>query len=118
MKSCPRCGTSLEAVEPSASVGDLSISLYGDCWWKGCRVRLTNGELAMVHLLASNPGQFFTAEAMNNVRGSEDCLGNGAQVLMSRIRSAFREVDPDFDAIETDRTKRSRGYRWIGTQGP
>lgn len=115
MKACPKCGTSLEQIEPSAEVGDLSLSLYGDCWWKGKSVRLTTGELAMVHLLVTEPGTYFTVEALNNVRGAEESSGNGAAVLICRIRGKFRAVDPGFDAIQSDRAKASRGYRWVGT---
>lgn len=114
-KHCTSCGVNLDRVEPDAEIGPLSVSLYGECWWRGAQVDLTPGELTIVHTLASSPGARFRAEALQNLFGSEEVTSNCVQVLVCRVRKAFRAVDPAFDRIENNKGRNSLGYRWRTT---
>jgi DNA-binding response OmpR family regulator len=106
-KFCSNCGCPQHRIEPEAAVGDLTISLYGECWWKGKRVNLTRDETIIVLAMATDPGCFLTMTALASLYG-----GSGAESVRSHIgkmKPKFRAVDPDFDRIEG---KHSFGYRW------
>jgi DNA-binding response OmpR family regulator len=105
---CHGCGLAQHRVEPEAAVGDLTISLSGECWWRGRKVPLTATETMIVHALASDPGCFFRFEALANLTGSTE-NGGCVRTWVSKIRRLFRDVDPEFDRIET---KHGFGYRW------
>lgn len=113
VRQCPRCGVCLTVIEPEAKVGNLSISLFGECWWNGKTVPVTPGEAAIVHALASSPNQLFLPDALLNIMGSKSEDPNIISVMIHRIRAKFRAVDPSFDRLEN---LRHRGYRWTVLQ--
>jgi two-component system OmpR family response regulator len=90
-------------------VGPLAIDLQRtEVTWKGKPVRLSLTHYWMVLALASTPAQpKSAAELMKAAQIS--VASNTVAVHMRAIRERFVAVDPDFDAI---RTERGHGYRW------
>ena len=89
----------------------------GRACWKGVDVGLTLGEYNIVHLLASNAGQYVTYRAIYDRLHYEGFIaGSGAdgyrvnvRSAIKRIRNRFRALDPTFDKIEN---YQSFGYCW------
>ncbi|MFC3676130.1 response regulator transcription factor [Ferrovibrio xuzhouensis] len=85
--------------------------------WNGAQVELTHGEFKVVHLLAQRIGRDVGyREIYDAVRGAGFEAGQGpdgyranVRAMVKRIRQKFRDIDPDFDAIET---YPGFGYRW------
>jgi DNA-binding response OmpR family regulator len=116
LKHCPNCGHDLVALEP-VRYGDLSADPRGDTYWKGDLIRLSTNERIVLHTILTGkpprsqgrdwqPGQFvdrfIIAERVDSTADSVD-------VTISNIRKAFRQVDPEFNHIET---QHGTGYRW------
>jgi two-component system response regulator ChvI len=86
-------------------------------YWKGRDLDLTLGEYNIVHLLASNVGQYVTYRAIYNRLHYEGFIaGSGAdgyranvRSAIKRIRNKFRDFDPTFDRIKN---YTSFGYCW------
>ncbi|HLT77093.1 MAG TPA: response regulator transcription factor [Ferrovibrio sp.] len=85
--------------------------------WNGQQVELTHGEFKVVQLLAQRVGRDVGyREIYDAVRGVGFEAGQGpdgyranVRAMVKRIRQKFRDLDPDFDAIET---YPGFGYRW------
>lgn len=85
--------------------------------WNGAQVELTHGEFKVVQLLAQRVGRDVGyREIYDVVRGVGFEAGQGpdgyranVRAMVKRIRQKFRDLDPDFDAIET---YPGFGYRW------
>jgi two-component system, OmpR family, response regulator ChvI len=96
------------------------LELYPDqrrASWKGHEVSLTLREYAIVEQLARQPGQDLQYRCLYDlVRGPGFSAGTGAdgyqtnvRAFIKRIRRKFRDIDPDFNAIEN---YPRFGYRW------
>jgi len=89
----------------------------GRACWKGVDVGLTLGEYNIVHLLASNAGQYVTYRAIYDRLHYEGFIaGSGAdgyrmnvRSAIKRIRNRFRALDPTFDETEN---YQGFGYCW------
>ena len=89
----------------------------GRACWKDIDVGLTFGEYQIVHLLASNAGQYVTYRAIYDRLHYEGFIaGSGAdgyrvnvRSAIKRIRNHFRALDPTFDHIEN---YAGFGYSW------
>ncbi len=85
--------------------------------WRGREVDLTLREYAIVEKLATLPGQDLQYRRLYYVvRGSGFSAGVGTEgyqvnvrAFIKRIRRKFRDIDPEFDAIEN---YPRFGYRW------
>lgn len=90
--------------------GDLAVDLETHtATWKGERLRLTLTQAWMLRALAEHPGQVQTPTAL--MRAARITVeSNTVAAHIKHIRDAFRAVDPNFDAI---RTERGAGYRWL-----
>lgn len=85
--------------------------------WNGNQVELTHGEFKVVQLLAQRAGRDVGyREIYDAVRGVGFEAGQGpdgyranVRAMVKRIRQKFRDLDPEFDAIET---YPGFGYRW------
>lgn len=85
--------------------------------WNGQQVDLTHGEFKVVQLLAQRIGRDVGyREIYDAVRGAGFEAGQGpdgyranVRAMVKRIRQKFRDLDPEFDAIET---YPGFGYRW------
>ncbi len=85
--------------------------------WKGHEVSLTLREYAIVERLAEQPGQDLQYRNLYDlVRGSGFSAGVGTdgyqvnvRAFIKRIRRKFRDIDPNFNAIEN---YPRFGYRW------
>src|SRR3546814_3002126 len=77
--------------------------------WNCAQVELTHGEFKVVHLLAQRIGRDVGyREIYDAVRGAGFEAGQGpdgyranVRAMVKRIRQKFRDIDPDFDDIET-----------------
>jgi two-component system, OmpR family, response regulator ChvI len=89
----------------------------GRAYWKGLDVGLTLGGYNIVHLLASNVGQYLTYRAIYDRLHYEGFLAGGGaygyrvnvRSVIKRIRNHFRALDPTFDHIEN---YAGFGYCW------
>ena len=85
--------------------------------WKGHEVSLTLREYAIVERLAEQPGQDLQYRNLHDVvRGTGFSAGIGdegyqvnVRAFIKRIRRKFRDIDPQFNAIEN---YPRFGYRW------
>ncbi|MBS4046805.1 MAG: response regulator transcription factor [Alphaproteobacteria bacterium] len=85
--------------------------------WNGAQVDLTHGEFKVVQLLAQRAGRDVGyREIYDAVRGVGFEAGQGPEgyranvrAMVKRIRQKFRDLDGEFDAIET---YPGFGYRW------
>lgn len=116
LKHCPNCGHDLVALEP-VQYGDLFADPRGDTYWKGQLVKLSPTQRIVLHTILTGtpprsqgrdwqPGQFIDRLI---IAERADTNIDNVDVFLSTIRSAFRQVDPDFNHIET---KHGEGYRW------
>jgi two-component system response regulator ChvI len=116
----PRAG---DTGTSSASIGPLELAIdTARAQWKGARVDLTLSEFNIVRYLAERAGQDVRyREIYDLVRGKGFVAGTGmdgyranVRTFIKRIRQKFREVDPQFDAIEN---YAGFGYRWSAGSG-
>lgn len=91
-------------------VGDLRIDREtSTVHWKDQPVELTLTQFWMVEVLARTPATACSHSEL--MRAAQIVVEpNTIAAHMKTIRQRFRTVDPDFDAI---RTERSLGYRWV-----
>lgn len=109
---CPNCGLMFSRLE-DFSIGPLHISSeFGMVSWRGKIPRLTPLERTVVIALAAARGNFMRKYALIEAGGFDEVDHPEQQlnVLISKIRRAFREIDPAFDGIKTER---GLGYRWV-----
>lgn len=99
-------------------VGSLQLDTAGKLvHWKGEPVALTVGEYDIVETLAARAGDNVSyRDIYDVVRGEGFAAGFGEEgyrqnvrTFIKRIRSKFRDMDPEFEAIEN---YPGFGYRW------
>ncbi|MGB5283383.1 MAG: response regulator transcription factor [Polyangiales bacterium] len=91
-------------------VGDLSIDLRrAEVKWKGEPVRLSLTQYWMVLALASAQPQPKSAPELMRA-ANISVASNTVAVHIRSVRGRFTAIDPEFDAI---RTERGHGYRWV-----
>ncbi len=114
-------GTRSPAIEANFHCGRLLMkSGVGRAFWDGADVGLTMTEFKIVHLLASNVGNYVAYRAIYDcmhyvgfIAGSgEDGFRTNVRSCIKRIRNKFRDVDKDFKEIDNYQTF---GYRWGST---
>lgn len=105
---CPACGYALQRIERQLTVGDFTIELDGICKLRGEVVHLTRMESVILHTIVAAGGDVVKREALENICGHEGS-SNSADVLICRVRKAFRAFDPYLNPIET---LHGRGWRW------
>jgi two-component system, OmpR family, response regulator ChvI len=73
----------------------------GRAYWKGLDIGLTLGEYKIVHLLASNAGQYVTYRAIYDRLHYEGFIaGGGADGYRVNVRSAFKRIPSHFRALD------------------
>jgi len=77
--------------------------------WKGTVANLTLTEVWIVEALARRPGHVKSYDALMQVTRQSYVEKNSINTYIRRIRNKFKEIDPDFAAIET---VFGMGYRW------
>ncbi len=91
-------------------VGPLAIDLQrAEMTWKGEPVDMSLTHYWMVLALASTPSHPQTVERLMDA-AKINVAPSTVAAHMRSIRSHFRAVDAEFDAI---RTERGHGYRWV-----
>lgn len=108
--TCPNCG---HDIEPLADfrLGDLQVERSAmSILWRWQHVTLTCTQRLMVAALAQADGEIIRKPVLAEITGYEgDDPENIVDVGLTRIRRAFRLVDPEFDMIETIW---GQGLRW------
>jgi len=101
-------GDGVEKPAESADVGELQLNVKSArACWKDKVVPLTLTQFWIVHLLATNAGDYVPYRAIYDVvHGVGFNAGDGefgyrvnVRSLIKRIRQRFREIDQDFDEI-------------------
>jgi two-component system response regulator ChvI len=98
-------------VEAGAAVSDKTIA-RGDLVldperhqsaWRGEDVKLTVTEFLLLQALAQRPGVVKTRDNLMDAAYTEDVFVDDRTIdsHIKRLRKKFRDVDPEFDAIET-----------------
>jgi two-component system OmpR family response regulator len=77
--------------------------------WKGKPVNLTLTEFWIIESLTRNPGHVRTYDALSDVTRQGLVERNTINGYIRRIRNKFRELDPNFDRIQT---VHGTGYKW------
>lgn len=107
-----------DAAAQRLEVGPLSVDpASARAHWRSERVPLTLNEFRLVDLMARHAGRDVSYRQLYDcVHGEgfvagpgEDGYRGNVRTLIKRIRHKFRDLDPDFDAIET---YPGFGYRW------
>lgn len=91
-------------------IGDLELNEASlSVSWKTQPLNLTLTEFWVVESLAHNVGKVKSYEALMQVTRQSYVEKNTINGYIRRIRKKFKQVDPDFDYIET---VFGTGYRW------
>ncbi len=74
-----------------------------DCLWEGAPVRLTVTEFLLLQSLAQRPGFVKSRDNLMDAAYEDQVYVDDRTIdsHIKRMRKKFREVDPEFDAIET-----------------
>jgi len=84
--------------------GDMEIDpLRHNCKWKGQDVRLTVTEFLILEALARRPGMVKNRDQLMDVAYDDQIYVDDRTIdsHIKRLRKKFREIDPDFNSIET-----------------
>ena len=96
--------------ENNVAVGSLEVNENSMLvHWKGNPVNLTLTEFWIIESLSRNPGHVRTYDALSDVTRQGLVERNTINGYIRRIRNKFRELDPDFDRIQT---VHGTGYKW------
>jgi two-component system response regulator ChvI len=103
-----------EGVAPSAAAADVSARALKrgkltldparhDCLWDGKPVKLTVTEFLLLQALAQRPGFVKSRDNLMDAAYDDQVYVDDRTIdsHIKRMRKKFREVDPEFDAIET-----------------
>jgi two-component system response regulator ChvI len=97
-------GEAAEAPQPVLERGQLSMDpARHKVTWKGDNVTLTVTEFLILETLAQRPGIVKTRNQLMDAAYQDDIYVDDRTIdsHIKRVRRKFRQVDPDFDAIET-----------------
>jgi len=101
----PSSGADGEAAENRAiKRGRLTLDpARHDCLWEGKPVRLTVTEFLLLQSLAQRPGFVKSRDNLMDAAYEDQVYVDDRTIdsHIKRMRKKFREVDPEFDAIET-----------------
>lgn len=106
MNYCDNCKRHIVRDAPM-TVGHLVFDPRGDVTWRGQLVDISGAARIILHILLRARGCAVSSEAL--MQEVSEGHSNIVEVLISRMRRTFREIDPSFDRIET---MRGVGYRW------
>jgi two-component system response regulator ChvI len=99
--------------ENAINIGQLSIQPdRHSCTWKGKDVKLTVTEFLILSALAKRPGVVKNRDQLLDAAYGETTYLDDRTIdsHIKRLRRKFRDVDPDFDSIET---LYGVGYKYI-----
>lgn len=110
LKCCSECGTVLDNGSSALELDDLVLNrVLQRVTWQDHAVRLTGQQFEILELLAQRAGRVVQRWAFFINVLDEECEDNQLAVIISKIRKAFRAVDPEFDRLETFW---GSGFRW------
>jgi two-component system response regulator ChvI len=99
------------ALNPSANLnakplkrGKLTLDpARHDCLWEGRAVKLTVTEFLLLQALAQRPGFVKSRDSLMDAAYDDQVYVDDRTIdsHVKRMRKKFRQVDPDFDSIET-----------------
>ena len=105
---CPNCGIVLKAFEP-VFFGNVALLDRGKLVFNGQRLLLPRCQHQIVEALIMAEGRALTASHLAGCLGG-DIYDQSIAVYIGRVRSTFRDIDPDFDQIECVRG--FGAYKW------
>jgi two-component system OmpR family response regulator len=110
LKRFQALSASNEAERDRIECGDLVLDMDQlTAWWKGAALELSLTQFWMVHQLARQPGQVSShADLMR--AASIVVEPNTIAAHIKHIREQFKNIDPGFACIKTER---GIGYRWL-----
>lgn len=97
-------GSAAEAASRAIKRGRLTLDpARHDCLWEGRPVRLTVTEFLLLQSLAQRPGFVKSRDNLMDAAYEDQVYVDDRTIdsHIKRMRKKFREVDPEFDAIET-----------------
>jgi two-component system response regulator ChvI len=97
-------GASAEAQSRALKRGKLTLDpARHDCLWDGRPVKLTVTEFLLLQSLAQRPGFVKSRDNLMDAAYDDQVYVDDRTIdsHIKRMRKKFREVDPEFDAIET-----------------
>ena len=102
----PQAGTTAaaDAKSPALKRGKLTLDpARHDCLWDGRPVKLTVTEFLLLQSLAQRPGFVKSRDNLMDAAYDDQVYVDDRTIdsHIKRMRKKFREVDPEFDAIET-----------------
>lgn len=90
--------------------GDLYLDIASyEVRWKGKQIKLPLTQMWILHSLAKRPGQIKNREALMNAAKITHSSSNTIPVHINAIRNKFRNTDPKFNKIKSER---GIGYSW------
>ena len=107
-----RVGIGEEPADPAAAAANSKAIKRGrltldparhDCLWEGRPVRLTVTEFLLLQSLAQRPGFVKSRDNLMDAAYDDQVYVDDRTIdsHIKRMRKKFRQVDPEFDAIET-----------------
>jgi two-component system response regulator ChvI len=100
----PAAGDDESGDNPAIKRGRLTLDpARHDCLWEGKPVRLTVTEFLLLQSLAQRPGFVKSRDNLMDAAYEDQVYVDDRTIdsHIKRMRKKFREVDPEFDAIET-----------------
>jgi DNA-binding response OmpR family regulator len=109
-RCCPECGTVTASEDITVTRGNLTLDrALRRATWRGQQVRLTPQQIDILELLVQREGRVVQDWSFFISTFDEEVETDVLKVQVSKMRAAFRRVDPDFDQLETIR---GEGFRW------
>lgn len=105
---CPNCGCNLRQFE-EFTYGNIAIDRRGDLLFEGHPLSLPRSQHLMVEALVKAEGRGLTRSLLATVAGGE-IYDQTVSKYIERIRSSFRDIEPEFDQISVLRG--FGAYRW------
>lgn len=110
---CPNCGCNLRRFEPYC-FGNIAIDGTGDIFFADRKLALHRNQHVILEAIILAKGRGLTRSLLADLLGNE-IYDQSIIKYIERIRSSLREIDPDFNQIET--MKGFAAYRWLYKTG-
>jgi two-component system, OmpR family, response regulator ChvI len=100
----PAAGSAAAEASRAMKRGKLTLDpARHDCLWEGQAVKLTVTEFLLLQALAQRPGFVKSRDSLMDAAYDDQVYVDDRTIdsHVKRMRKKFRDVDPEFDAIET-----------------
>ena len=107
-QTCPHCGEQL-VEDTKIAYGNIIVEDRGVLYFQGERLELPRVQHQIVEALIAARGRALTRSYLAEWLDG-DVFDQSISVYVGRVRSTFREIDPDFDQIVSVRG--FVAYKW------